>query len=139
MISPKKRELKNFDSLGLTKKIGGFVIPKDKLIRSEVRNKLDDEIFRKIFNIDIEKFANGDYPTKNKKSTKLDRQTRSGEAHRMTKANDIMLGRRRNAFTKSRRSKTTSARFRRLKGPKQTSENLVKNKFCAGNRRLKCL
>ena len=85
------------------------------------------------------KIAKRDYPTKNEKSTKLDRQTRSGEVHRMTKAIDITSGRRRSAHTKERRSKTNSDRFRRLKGIKQTSENLMKKTFYTGNRRLKCL
>ena len=35
-----------------------------QIISSEVKNKFDDEIFRKIFNIDIEKFAKSDHPTK---------------------------------------------------------------------------
>lgn len=40
-----------------------------------------------------------------------------------------MFGQRENAFTKSKGYKAIAGKFRRLEGPKQTSENLVRNNF----------
>ena len=63
--------------------------------------------YSEIFPQRYRKIAKRDYPTKNEKSTKLDRQTRSGEVHRKTKAIDTTSGRKRSAHTKKEGQKET--------------------------------
>ena len=61
----------------------------------------------KYFHFDIVKFTKRDYPMKNKKSMRLDRQTRSEEVYKRLKAIDIMSGRKRSAHTKKGGQKQT--------------------------------
>ena len=115
---------KIFDSLWLAKQIKVFVNPKDKLIRSEVKNKLDDGIFKEFFHNDI-KIAKRNYPTRNKRSTKLESPNEEWRSSPNDKSDRYNVRTKTECSHEERRSKTNSV----IQSHRRTrTENIMSHK-----------